>query len=62
MNYLWKFVMNTSFCFQELEEFCFKFCLNHMTAVVQTEGFISLEEQTVKNFIRKAAIFGVFKS
>lgn len=54
--------MNTSFCLQELEEFCFKFCLNHMTAVIQTEGFTSLEEQTVKNFIRKAATFGAFKS
>ncbi|KDR17139.1 RCC1 and BTB domain-containing protein 1-like isoform X2 [Zootermopsis nevadensis] len=47
---------------KELEEFCFKFCLNHMTAIIQTEGFNSLEEQTVKNFIRKAATSGVFRS
>jgi RCC1 and BTB domain-containing protein len=54
--------MNTSFCFQELEEFCFKFSLNHMTAIIQTEGFSALDEQTVKNFVRKAAEFGAFKS
>ncbi|XP_069687800.1 RCC1 and BTB domain-containing protein 1-like [Periplaneta americana] len=47
---------------KELEEFCFKFSLNHMTAIIQTEGFTSLDEQTVKDFIRKAAKFGAFKS
>lgn len=54
--------MNTNFYLQELEEFCFKFSLNHMTAIIQTEGFASLEEQTVKDFIRKAAKFGAFRS
>jgi hypothetical protein len=33
-----------------------------MTAIIQTEGFISLEEQIVKDFIQKAAKFGAFKS
>jgi hypothetical protein len=33
-----------------------------MTAIIQTEGFASLEEQTVKDFIRKAAKFGAFRS
>jgi len=47
---------------KELEEFCFKFSLNHMTAIIETEGFTSLDEQTVKGFIRKAAKFGAFKS
>ena len=46
----------------ELEKFCFKFCLNHMTAVTQTEAFLSLEETILKDFITKAAIQGAFKS
>ena len=36
---------------KELEEFCFKFSLNHMTAVTQTEAFTKLDESTVKDFI-----------
>ena len=46
----------------ELEEFCFRFSLNHMTAVTQTETFARLEESTVKEFITKAAKQGAFKS
>lgn len=46
---------------QELEDFCFKFALNHMTAVTQTEAFGNLDESVLKEFIRKAAIAGVFK-
>ena len=38
---------------RELEEFCFKFSLNHMTAVTQTEAFAKLDEGTVKDFITK---------
>ncbi|KAJ7392624.1 RCC1 and BTB domain-containing protein 1 [Desmophyllum pertusum] len=45
----------------DLEEFCFKFCVNHLTAVTQTESFNHLEEGTVKEFIQKAAIWGAFK-
>lgn len=47
---------------KELEDFCFKFALNHMTAVIESPGFNSLDESTVKNFIRKAAKAGAFKS
>jgi len=47
---------------RELEEFCFKFSLNHMTAVAQTEAFGKLDEGTVKDFITKAAQHGAFKS
>lgn len=47
---------------KELEEFCFKFALNHMTAIIESPGFNSLDESTVKNFIRKAAKAGAFKS
>ena len=41
---------------QELEDFCFKFSLNHMTAVTQTEAFAKLDEGTVKDFITKVHI------
>nr|CAD7426419.1 unnamed protein product [Timema monikensis] len=47
---------------KELEEFCFLFSLNHMTAIIQTTGFLALEDQVVKDFIRRAAQHGVFKS
>jgi len=46
----------------DLEEFCFKFCLSHMTAVTQTESFQKLEDETCKLFISKAAQNGAFKS
>lgn len=47
---------------EELEDFCFKFSLNHMTAVVQTEAFERLDESILKDFIIKAAVHGAFKS
>lgn len=53
---------NALFYPQELEEFCFKFALNHMTAVIQTPNFAKLDEATVKTFIIKAAQAGAFKT
>ncbi|XP_011635998.1 RCC1 and BTB domain-containing protein 1-like isoform X2 [Pogonomyrmex barbatus] len=47
---------------EELEEFCFKFALNHMTAVTQTENFAKLDENTVKTFIINAGKAGAFKT
>lgn len=47
---------------QELEDFCFKFALNHMTAVIQTPNFAKLDESIVKTFIVKAAQAGAFKT
>ncbi|XP_046853542.1 RCC1 and BTB domain-containing protein 1-like isoform X2 [Xenia sp. Carnegie-2017] len=46
---------------EDLEEFCFKFCVNHMTAVTQTEAFQKLDENTLKDFILKASRWGAFK-
>lgn len=46
---------------KELEDFCFRFALNHMTAVVQTQAFSQLDDSVLKEFIRKAAIAGAFK-
>ncbi|XP_028401889.1 RCC1 and BTB domain-containing protein 1-like [Dendronephthya gigantea] len=46
---------------EDLEEFCFKFCVNHMTAVTQTDAFQNLDENTLKDFILKASQWGAFK-
>ncbi|XP_037292041.2 RCC1 and BTB domain-containing protein 1-like isoform X1 [Rhipicephalus microplus] len=46
---------------KDLEEFCFRFAMNHLTAVVQTDAFHKLEESAVKSFITKAAVYGAFK-
>uniref|UniRef100_A0A2R5L7B3 Putative alpha-tubulin suppressor n=1 Tax=Ornithodoros turicata TaxID=34597 RepID=A0A2R5L7B3_9ACAR len=46
---------------KDLEEYCFRFAMNHLTAVVQTEAFNKLDEATVKTFIAKAATYGAFK-
>ncbi|KYN22215.1 RCC1 and BTB domain-containing protein 1, partial [Trachymyrmex cornetzi] len=47
---------------EELEEVCFKFALNHMTAVTKTENFAKLDENTLKTFIIKAGEAGVFRT
>jgi len=46
---------------KDLEDFCFRFALNHLTAVTQTEAFMNLEGDTVKHFIVKASKSGAFK-
>ncbi|XP_072035164.1 RCC1 and BTB domain-containing protein 1-like [Amphiura filiformis] len=46
---------------EDLEDFCFKFAVNHMTAVVQTEAFQKLDDVYVKGFLTKAAQWGAFK-
>nr|XP_031850184.1 RCC1 and BTB domain-containing protein 1-like isoform X1 [Nomia melanderi] len=45
-----------------IEESCFKFALNHMTAVIETPSFAELNETIVKAFIIKAAKAGAFKT
>lgn len=45
----------------DLHEFCFKFCVNHLTDVVQTESFLTFEDSYTKDFIIKAAKWGAFK-
>ncbi|KAI1903822.1 hypothetical protein AGOR_G00031160 [Albula goreensis] len=47
---------------RELEEFCFKFCVNHMTAVTQTQAFVDMDHDLLKNFIHKASRYGAFKN
>ncbi|PIK54230.1 putative RCC1 and BTB domain-containing protein 1 [Apostichopus japonicus] len=45
----------------DLHDFCFKFCVNHLTEVVQTESFLAFEETHTKDFIIRAAKWGAFK-
>uniref|UniRef100_A0A3Q3VJX2 BTB domain-containing protein n=1 Tax=Mola mola TaxID=94237 RepID=A0A3Q3VJX2_MOLML len=46
---------------QDLEEFCFKFCVNHLTAVAQTQAFTDMGHNLLKNFISKASRYGAFR-
>ncbi|KXJ15070.1 RCC1 and BTB domain-containing protein 1 [Exaiptasia diaphana] len=45
----------------ELEDFCFKFCVNHLTLVSQTDAFTQLDDITIKGFIQKAGKYGAFR-
>lgn len=47
---------------RDLEEFCFKFCVNHLTAVTQTQAFAEMDHGLLKNFISKASRYGAFKN
>ena len=49
------------FC-QELEEFCFRFAVNHLTAVTHTTAFRNLEDSVAKDFLLKAGKHGAFKN
>lgn len=47
---------------QDLEEFCFKFCINHLTDVTQTAAFWQMDGPLLKEFIAKASKCGAFKN
>ncbi|NP_001080313.1 regulator of chromosome condensation (RCC1) and BTB (POZ) domain containing protein 2 S homeolog isoform X1 [Xenopus laevis] len=47
---------------QDLEEYCFRFCVNHMTVVTQTDAFAEMDSDLLKNFINKASKAGAFKN
>jgi RCC1 and BTB domain-containing protein len=47
--------------FQSLEDFCFRFALNHLTQVTQTEAFAKLDGDVMREFIRKAGLAGAFR-
>uniref|UniRef100_A0A673WG38 RCC1 and BTB domain containing protein 2 n=1 Tax=Salmo trutta TaxID=8032 RepID=A0A673WG38_SALTR len=47
---------------RDLEEFCFKFCVNHLTAVTQTQAFADMDHELLKTFISKASRYGAFKN
>ncbi|KAK6194794.1 hypothetical protein SNE40_000350 [Patella caerulea] len=46
---------------KSLEEFCFRFAMNHLTEVTQSEAFNNLDEYVLKELIRRAAQAGAFK-
>ncbi|KYM89097.1 RCC1 and BTB domain-containing protein 1 [Atta colombica] len=46
---------------EELEELCFKFAMNHLTAVTQTENFANLDHNVMKTLIIKASKVGSFE-
>ncbi|KAG9491404.1 hypothetical protein GDO78_000091 [Eleutherodactylus coqui] len=47
---------------QDLEDFCFRFCINHMTMVTQTDAFANMDNDLLKIFINKASKAGAFKN
>ncbi|XP_023821965.1 RCC1 and BTB domain-containing protein 1 isoform X1 [Oryzias latipes] len=47
---------------EDLEEFCFRFCLNHLTEVTQTTAFWHVDGAMLKEFVTKASRCGAFKN
>ncbi|XP_027327262.2 RCC1 and BTB domain-containing protein 1 isoform X4 [Anas platyrhynchos] len=47
---------------EDLEEFCFKFCVNHLTDVTQTTAFWQMDGPLLKEFIAKASKCGAFRN
>ncbi|XP_040057151.2 RCC1 and BTB domain-containing protein 1 [Gasterosteus aculeatus] len=47
---------------KDLEEFCFKFCVNHLTEVTQTDAFWQIDGNLLKDFICRASRCGAFKN
>ena len=47
--------------FQNLEQYCFLFIINHLTAVVQSPAFLELDDRVVKNLMVRCAQKGAFK-
>ncbi|XP_068123256.1 RCC1 and BTB domain-containing protein 1 isoform X2 [Hyperolius riggenbachi] len=47
---------------KDLEDFCFKFCVSHMTEVTQTAAFWHMDGKLLKTFIFNAGACGGFKN
>ncbi|XP_055018993.1 LOW QUALITY PROTEIN: RCC1 and BTB domain-containing protein 1-like [Boleophthalmus pectinirostris] len=47
---------------EDLEEFCFRFCVNHLTQVTQTQAFWQSDGSMLKEFISRASRCGAFKN
>ncbi|XP_037335563.2 RCC1 and BTB domain-containing protein 1 isoform X1 [Pungitius pungitius] len=47
---------------EDLEVFCFRFCVNHLTQVTQTGAFWQVDGAMLKEFISKASRCGAFKN
>ncbi|KAM4602289.1 RCC1 and BTB domain-containing protein 1 isoform 3-T4 [Polymixia lowei] len=47
---------------EDLEEFCFRFCVNHLTQVTQTGAFWQVDGAMLKEFICRASRCGAFRN
>uniref|UniRef100_A0A7N6A510 BTB domain-containing protein n=1 Tax=Anabas testudineus TaxID=64144 RepID=A0A7N6A510_ANATE len=47
---------------EDLEEFCFRFCVNHLTQVTQTGAYWQMDGAVLKEFIIRASRCGAFKN
>lgn len=47
---------------EDLEDFCFRFCVSHMTQVTQTQAFWQSDGAMLKEFISRASRCGAFKN
>ncbi|KAM9766765.1 RCC1 and BTB domain-containing protein 1 isoform 2-T3 [Menidia menidia] len=47
---------------EDLEKFCFRFCVNHLTQVTQTAAFWQIDGAMLKEFIGRASRYGAFKN
>ncbi|XP_041835134.1 RCC1 and BTB domain-containing protein 1 isoform X2 [Melanotaenia boesemani] len=47
---------------EDLEKFCFRFCINHLTQVTQTDAFWQIDGAMLKEFIGKASRHGAFRN
>ncbi|KAM9333946.1 RCC1 and BTB domain-containing protein 1 isoform 3-T3 [Symphorus nematophorus] len=47
---------------EDLEVFCFRFCVNHLTQVTQTGAFWQVDGVMLKEFISRASRCGAFKN
>ena len=47
---------------EDLKEFCFRFCRNHLTIITQISGFEEMNQDLLNNFISKASIVEAFKN
>ncbi|XP_035479166.1 RCC1 and BTB domain-containing protein 1 [Scophthalmus maximus] len=47
---------------EDLEEFCFRFCVSHLTQVTQTGAFWQSDGAMLKEFISRASRCGAFKN
>ncbi|XP_061158754.1 RCC1 and BTB domain-containing protein 1-like [Syngnathus typhle] len=46
---------------EDLEEFCFRFCISHLTQVTQTPTFSQVDGNVLKGFIIRASYAGAFR-
>lgn len=61
-NVLNRYLLSSPLLPQDLEQFCFKFCVNHLTGVTQTAAFWLVDGNLLKDFFCRASRCGAFKN